>query len=280
MSEKTGSPRSGGRPSPGQVRDRIRNNFDRGAGAYRAFEQASGHFARLASDLVSLAPDLTGATVLDVGCGTGASAAVLRDAVGPGGRVVGIDISLGMLREARGRVAGCGFAVVDGCRFDRALNGPFDAVVYNAVLFMLPDAAASLDAARAVLGPSGVVLVANLDGVFVTGGRAVPDLLRERGLAAGRHALSPWDRVRSALDARFGRVDEVERTVHLGPSGFEAFYGLEPMSAGLLPRLPYPERVAVVRGLAREWAGSGVGVYQVWKLAVAGRRGPTGGEMA
>lgn len=46
-----------------------------------------------------------GATILDVGCGTGQDAQDLARAVGPGGRVVGIDSSETMLEIARARTA-------------------------------------------------------------------------------------------------------------------------------------------------------------------------------
>lgn len=46
-----------------------------------------------------------GATVLDVGCGTGLSFALLREAVGPRGRVVGIEQCPEMLAKASERVA-------------------------------------------------------------------------------------------------------------------------------------------------------------------------------
>jgi ubiquinone/menaquinone biosynthesis C-methylase UbiE len=46
-----------------------------------------------------------GDTVLDIACGTGLSLALLRGAVGPGGRVVGIEQSPEMIERARRRVA-------------------------------------------------------------------------------------------------------------------------------------------------------------------------------
>jgi SAM-dependent methyltransferase len=46
-----------------------------------------------------------GATVLDVGCGTGLSFAALRERIGPHGRIVGIELSPDMLAKARQRVA-------------------------------------------------------------------------------------------------------------------------------------------------------------------------------
>ena len=45
-----------------------------------------------------------GAAILDVGCGTGQDTQDLARAVGPGGRVIGIDSSATMLQEARARV--------------------------------------------------------------------------------------------------------------------------------------------------------------------------------
>src|SRR3990172_4308941 len=49
-----------------------------------------------------------GETVIDLGCGTGLSLRLLVDAVGPDGRVTGVDASPDMLARARHRVEGAG----------------------------------------------------------------------------------------------------------------------------------------------------------------------------
>ena len=48
----------------------------------------------------------SGETVFDIACGTGAMLPLLSGAVGPSGRVVGVDVSPEMVAEARRRVAG------------------------------------------------------------------------------------------------------------------------------------------------------------------------------
>jgi len=46
---------------------------------------------------------VSGDTVVEMGCGTGANLPHLRAGVGPGGRVVGLDVTREMLDQARGR---------------------------------------------------------------------------------------------------------------------------------------------------------------------------------
>lgn len=55
----------------------------------------------------------TGQTVIDVGCGTGASFARLGAAVGRDGRVVGVDQSAGMLAVAAKRIADAGWTNIE-----------------------------------------------------------------------------------------------------------------------------------------------------------------------
>lgn len=57
---------------------------------------------RRAIELLKLKP---GATVLDVGCGTGLSFAALEEQIGPAGAIVGVEQSSDMLERARSRAS-------------------------------------------------------------------------------------------------------------------------------------------------------------------------------
>jgi phosphatidylethanolamine/phosphatidyl-N-methylethanolamine N-methyltransferase len=101
-----------------------------------------------------------GDTVVDLGCGTGANLPYLREAVGPDGTVVGVDLTRGMLDRARGLVDAAGWRNVHvvqgdatrppvvgrvdgGDRVDDGLGG-VDGVLASFVVGMLEDPAAAV----------------------------------------------------------------------------------------------------------------------------------------
>lgn len=63
----------------------------------KRFPDDSPAFARAVSEM----GDLRGATVFDIGCGTGRALMPLREAVGATGVVIGLDATLAMLGEAK-----------------------------------------------------------------------------------------------------------------------------------------------------------------------------------
>lgn len=85
-----------------------------------------------------------GETVLDVGCGPGSNFELLRERVGPGGRVVGVDYSPKMVAKARARVENGSWDSVDVIRADATrpvvLPESVDAAVATLALSAMPDA--------------------------------------------------------------------------------------------------------------------------------------------
>ena len=83
-------------------------------------------------DLLRLQP---GDVVLEVGCGTGLNFPALQDAVGPGGRIIGVDLSTEMLTKARERVAAAGWQNVT--LIESAIDVAQIPVDVDAVLFCM-----------------------------------------------------------------------------------------------------------------------------------------------
>ena len=84
-----------------------------------------------------------GAKVLDVGCGTGASALAAAEAVGPNGSVVGVDLSARLLDRARTKAASLGlnnfeFRLADMTSLGYP-DGEFDAAISVFSIFFVPD---------------------------------------------------------------------------------------------------------------------------------------------
>ena len=104
-----------------------------------------------------------GDSVLELGCGPGNSFERLRSAVGPEGRVVGIDYSDGMVRRAAERVDAAGWDNVQVVRGDATTPAvapdAFDGVYAAMSLSAMPDPAAAVEAAAASLGDAGRLAV-------------------------------------------------------------------------------------------------------------------------
>jgi ubiquinone/menaquinone biosynthesis C-methylase UbiE len=102
-----------------------------------------------------------GGAVIDIGCGTGRALPPLRDAVGPLGRVIGLDLTPEMLASAQSKARagrGCALVLSDA----RAL--PFAAATVDAVFAAglvnhMPDPAAGFAELARVTRPGGLLIL-------------------------------------------------------------------------------------------------------------------------
>ncbi|MCW5657740.1 MAG: class I SAM-dependent methyltransferase [Burkholderiaceae bacterium] len=131
--------------------------YDAGAGAY---DRLTGRWSRMYVDHVLDAAGVrSGNQVLDVATGTGDAAIAAADRVGSAGRVVAVDISAPMLREAEAKAGmrAIEFAVADAQRLPYA-DGSFDAIVCLFGVMFVPDKIAMLAGFRRALRPGGRVV--------------------------------------------------------------------------------------------------------------------------
>lgn len=143
-----------------------------------------------------------GDTVVDMGCGTGLNLHLLRAAVGPGGRVVGVDLTDAMLERARRRIERAGWDNVEVVEADLAGYAfPLDmkGAVATFALEMVPEYDAVIRRVAANLPPGRRLAVYGLKhperwprwlvrlGVWLN---------RPFGVSHEYAALRPWESVR------------------------------------------------------------------------------------
>jgi demethylmenaquinone methyltransferase/2-methoxy-6-polyprenyl-1,4-benzoquinol methylase len=122
---------------------------------------ADGRWRRAAVEATALRP---GDAVVDVACGTGKLSAALGERVGPFGRVVGVDLSVRMLAEARAAwpdLVQVSFVEGDALALPFA-DGEFDAATIAFGLRNLPDFEGGFQELARVVRPGGRVVCLEL----------------------------------------------------------------------------------------------------------------------
>jgi ubiquinone/menaquinone biosynthesis C-methylase UbiE len=160
-----------------------------------------GYFGRRTVERLALS---RGARVLDVCCGTGASALPAAEAVGPTGSVLGLDLTPALLAQAESKARRRGFDHLELLCADfesvTPSQAPFDAVLCVFGIFFLPDMAAALRRLWEWVRPGGAIAITTwgrtvlepVSRVFWEGVRRErPDLHR---------AFQPWERIATPND--------------------------------------------------------------------------------
>jgi arsenite methyltransferase len=119
-----------------------------------------------------------GETVVEVGSGAGFDAILAAQQVGPGGRVIGVDMTPAMLAKARANVERMGLENVElrqGYIEELPIgDATADVVISNGVINLSPDKEKVFREIARVLGPGGRVQIAD-----IVVSRAVPDAAKE-----------------------------------------------------------------------------------------------------
>lgn len=191
--------------------------------------------------LLAAAAPRPGEAALDVGCGAGASTFALAAAVGPAGRVTGVDISAPLLARAEARRAELGLGGVGFLRAD-AQDHPFapqgfDLVASRFGLMFFADPVAAFANIRRGLRPGGRIAFAAWAGPERNPWFTLPQRVAEARLGPGAPsdpdgpgpmAFRDLDRVRGLLAAAgFEAIDAVLAQTNLRhPGGVAAVVDL------------------------------------------------------
>lgn len=228
-----------------KIKQAVKANFDQSAAMYEAFEEKHDFFRQLNAVLVSRMGLPDGSSILDVGCGTGASSVQIFEEVA-GSTVTGLDVSNAMLEAARSRAGqriGLSFVEGDASRLKSYFTGSFDAAIYSASIFLIPDYKESLRQARELLKPGGAVGLTFMDGVYDEDSSNLLAFADSDG-KLGLNLRKPVDirQFQEFFAEIFPGCQSWVEDFRLPLGALVEFFSVQAMSAGLFPSLAYEER--------------------------------------
>jgi len=139
-----------------------------------------------------------GESVVDIACGTGLNFSLLEQAIGPEGRIVGVDLTDAMLAQAQDRIEANGWGNVtlvqaDAAAFD--FPAGVDAILSTYALTQVPGCGDVIAHGAAALARGGHWAVLDLK---------LPDhaprRLAQLGISAEWIARRPWEEIRAAME--------------------------------------------------------------------------------
>ena len=145
--------------TPPDAKDRAARTYNAAADVYE--DHSNTFWERFGRRTIARLHLREGQRVLDVCCGSGASAIPAAEAVGPHGHVIGVDLAENLLALARAKASARGLDNVEFRAGDMlALDEPpFDAVVCVFGIFFVPDMAAAARALWRLVRSGGVFAV-------------------------------------------------------------------------------------------------------------------------
>ena len=146
-----------------------------------------------------------GGTVVDIACGTGLNFSLIEQAIGPDGRIVGVDLTDAMLAQAEHRIANNGWrniSLVQADAAEFAFPTEVDAILSTYALSHVPECGDVIARGAAALLPGGRWVVLDLKAPDNP-----PRWLAQLAVALGRPFGSvdewierrPWEGIRTAM---------------------------------------------------------------------------------
>ena len=156
-----------------------------------------------------------GDLVVDIGCGTGLNFALLQEAIGPEGRIIGVDLTDAMLDQARQRVAEHGWKNVELVQSDAtqyAFPTQVDGIISTFALTFVPDCERVIQNGCRALAPGRQWVV--LDMAWPTGWplwwRHLLFFLPSYGITADVIQRRPWQTIRRTMERHLVDVTRKE----------------------------------------------------------------------
>ena len=180
-----------------------------------------------------------GDSVIDLACGTGLNFPLIEEVIGPGGRIVGVDLTDAMLTQAQDRIEAHGWSNVSLVQADAAEYGfptQVDAILSTYALTQVPECAEVIAHGATALSRGGRWVV--LD-VKVPGN--TPRWLAQLGTSVVRPFAAidewimrrPWETIRAAMQEE---LTDLSWTELFFGTAFLAAGSRGPGASGVEPR--------------------------------------------
>ncbi len=230
---------------------KARHRLAWGMGVEGYAKHSMPELAPIAERLIEIADPAWDSSVIDIACGPGTATLRAAKRVGPGGRVVGVDLAPQMVAYAERRAQAEGFPNVmflegDAEQLEGVPDASFDTAISNFGVIFAPEAGRMVDAVARVLRPGGtfafsawvergvaVELNAFLASILPPApeGATSRDSWGDPAIAAGR--LAPrfddvtWTDVEITVE--YANVDEAWQRMREGRPPFALAYGRMPL---------------------------------------------------
>jgi ubiquinone/menaquinone biosynthesis C-methylase UbiE len=153
-----------------------------------------------------------GGTVVDLACGTGQNFPLIEQAIGPDGRIIGVDLTDAMLAQAQRRIEHDGWSnirLVQADAADYTFPAEVDAILSTYALSHVPECGDVIAHGAEALARGGRCVVLDLKAPDNS-----PRLPAQLGIALGRRfgsidewlARRPWEGVRAAMRDELGNL--------------------------------------------------------------------------
>ena len=157
-----------------------------------------------------------GDSVVDIACGTGLNFPLIEEAIGPAGRIVGVDLTDAMLAQAQARIETNGWSNISLVQADAAdfdFPTEVDAILSTYALSQVPECAEVIAHGAAALSAGGRWVVLDLKVPANT-----PRWLAHVGTAVVRRFASidewilrrPWEAIRAAMQEELADLSWLE----------------------------------------------------------------------
>jgi SAM-dependent methyltransferase len=255
-----------------KLKRNVAENFNQSYQIYHAFEAKHRLFETLALALATFIELPERSDVLDVGCGNGISARALNDKYGC--RVLGVDLSEKMVAAGRSlcKTDDIRLEVGDGERLSSIVGlRRFDCVVYNASIFIFPNASRSIREAAACLKPGGAIAFSYYPDIQDDAGEdLIPRLFERIGQPIPKfRVIAGYRQICQAIERYCGPLRQHRWHLPLDADFLIDFFSIPAQSASLFPGHDFNARQALVHRLFADLQAVAKKGRIVWRLAGA-----------